>query len=618
MSNHAPPWLQSWLRSVLVGGIAVSTLGVASAGPFDVARFPIQRQTAPASSGEVSVETPAAPLRLNYQSAPWEKVLNDLAEQSQTTLVMKDSPPGRFSRRDGNQYSLSEAVRVLNHTLEKEGYRIIHQQDYLILIKLEDVRTRYERSPVPRATGVASTRETRNTNAPGVVYPRKFSTVTPVVDTRTEQTSGVVPAQHTVPEDLPSAAGKGAPRSRRIVRSTIATKQPAVDVARLIHNSFGKESQLVSSGPNGLPSFVVSRKSPIDQSSVELAIGIDVNQNQLVVEGPEKATDEVKQTIQLIQASVDRGEETVRVVPSTVDVTNLAKSLQPSMNRLLAIRAQQEAVDQQATQSNNPQELPEGGNPLGAELRSDVTVQAMPDLGVLILSGNERDVEAVMAVINEIEKLSVGTAPAIQLLLLEHVDATQLSTLLSSVYEDLTARQPGATTETPQAATDRSKVTFIPVTKPNALIILAPEADIPSILELARELDQPVDPLTEFEVFSLKSAIATQAAELVTNFFADRESLGGTLTAFADVRTNSLIVRARPRDLEEAAALILKIDRDASGAMNQLKVIPLKNAVASEVADVLNSAFQALQLPQGQTNQLGGAGAVSYTHLRAH
>ncbi|MBD3675958.1 MAG: hypothetical protein HUJ26_20810, partial [Planctomycetaceae bacterium] len=38
---------------------------------------------------------------------------------------------------------------------------------------------------------------------------------------------------------------------------------------------------------------------------------------------------------------------------------------------------------------------------------------------------------------------------------------------------------------------------------------------------------------------------------------------------------------------------------------------PLTNAVASDVADVLNAAFQALQLPQGQTNQLGGAGAFN-------
>src|SRR6056297_1079613 len=160
------------MRSAIAGGVVACSLGVAVAGPFDAARFPIQRESAPASAGTVAVGAPTTPLRLNYQSATWEKVLNDLAENSGSTLVMKETPPGRFSRRDGNQYALDDAVRVLNYSLEKEGYRVIHQDEYLILIKLEDVRTRYERSAVPRATGTASTPPSTSLETGGVVYPR--------------------------------------------------------------------------------------------------------------------------------------------------------------------------------------------------------------------------------------------------------------------------------------------------------------------------------------------------------------------------------------------------------------------------------------------------------------
>ncbi len=615
VSNSRHYRSRRWLRGLFACGFCACSLGVALAGPFDVVKFPIQRAQTPATVGNSEIDLPAKPLRLNYQNSSWEKVLKDLAEESGSTLVMKDPPPGRFSRRDGNQYALDEAVRVLNYTLEKEGFRLIKQDDYLIVIKLEDVRTRYERSTVAQPTAKYPTKK-QGAIEPGEMYRWSSTSISPngKITPNGNQKEEVPQEIHQLSHQVPlGKLDKSLPYQPVInIKTSLNTRHPALDVARIFYESFGKKAQLVRSGPDGLPSFLLTQHETIEDSDILLAIGIDSDENRLVLEGPEAATREAKQTIELIQRSVDNADEVLKIVPSSVDVSKLAKTLEPSMNRLLALHAQQAAQEQAIEQGIDPAQIKATGNPLGAELRSNVTVQAMPDLGVLILSGNEKDVEAVMAVIEEIEKLSVGTSPAIQLLILQHVDATQLSVLMESVYEDLTSRKPGATpTETPQGTAERSKVTFIPVTKPNALIILAPEADIPSILELAEELDQPVDPLTEFEVFALKSAIATQVAELVTNFFADRESLGGTVSAFADVRSNSLIVRARPRDLEEASALIHKLDRDASGAMNQLKVIPLKNSVAQELADVINSAFQSLQLPQGQDSQLGGAGSFN-------
>ena len=61
----------------------------------------------------------------------------------------------------------------------------------------------------------------------------------------------------------------------------------------------------------------------------------------------------------------------------------------------------------------------------------------------------------------------------------------------------------------------------------------------------------------------------------------------------ADSRTNSLIVSAGPRDLVEIGALVTRIDSPAGAAVDQVRVFPLKNAVASELADVLRSAIVA-------------------------
>ena len=60
----------------------------------------------------------------------------------------------------------------------------------------------------------------------------------------------------------------------------------------------------------------------------------------------------------------------------------------------------------------------------------------------------------------------------------------------------------------------------------------------------------------------------------------------------ADVRTNSLIVSAGPRDMAEIAALVARIDTPSGAAVDQVRVFPLRNAVATEMAEVLRDAIQ--------------------------
>ena len=81
-------------------------------------------------------------------------------------------------------------------------------------------------------------------------------------------------------------------------------------------------------------------------------------------------------------------------------------------------------------------------------LRGEVNIQAMQDLGILILKGNEADVEKVQEIIRRLEKMSVGSLPAIHVLTLENIDSEAFATLLTSVYEQLTEiRQRGGTAQ---------------------------------------------------------------------------------------------------------------------------------------------------------------------------
>ena len=54
-------------------------------------------------------------------------------------------------------------------------------------------------------------------------------------------------------------------------------------------------------------------------------------------------------------------------------------------------------------------DVPEG---LAGSLKGDVSVEAVPDLGILIIRGNQGDVESVMQVIKEIERLKCRRSAA--------------------------------------------------------------------------------------------------------------------------------------------------------------------------------------------------------------
>ena len=152
-------------------------------------------------------------------------------------------------------------------------------------------------------------------------------------------------------------------------------------------------------------------------------------------------------------------------------------------------------------------------------------------------------------------------------------------------------------------------------------------------VELIQRLDVPVAPATRFEVFPLKNASATDAKTMIDQFLAQTQAaaeeqqpaagaaapvdqtttLAPRAMVVADVRTNSLIVSAAPGDLAEVATLVARIDSPSGAAVDQVRVFPLRNAVATEMATVLRSAIQ------GQTHddrrrrerRAGAAGGTS-------
>ena len=77
----------------------------------------------------------------------------------------------------------------------------------------------------------------------------------------------------------------------------------------------------------------------------------------------------------------------------------------------------------------------------------------------------------------------------------------------------------------------------------------------------------------------------------------NQTGLAVRVRAIADVRTNSVIVEAPPNDMSVVAGLIQKFDQEHIPSVSQIRVFDLKNAVADDLAELINTAIQAVISP---------------------
>ncbi len=196
-------------------------------------------------------------------------------------------------------------------------------------------------------------------------------------------------------------------------------------------------------------------------------------------------------------------------------------------------------VNPEQNDPNQPQQPAQPG-PTGADLIGPVQIEFLEGLDAIVVRGNPRDVDRVMQIINEIEQLSTVTQPRIEIYPLKFVSGQTLYNLVQSIYDQTLATRQG-------------RVSITPLVKPNSLLLIGREEAVQKCaIDLIKRLDQPVNPSALFQVFPLKNASATAAQQTVNQFFLSRSGgLGGNILVVSDFRSNSLIVQASPRDLQE-------------------------------------------------------------------
>ncbi|WP_197529852.1 secretin N-terminal domain-containing protein [Botrimarina mediterranea] len=237
---------------------------------------------------------------------------------------------------------------------------------------------------------------------------------------------------------------------------------------------------------------------------------------------------------------------------------------------------------------DQPSDAPQARVAEDESILGPVQIEFVEGLDVIVLRGDQEDVDRVMKIIDQIESLSSQTTPEIKVLRLEHIDADSLARLLTNVYDQVLGPRVGDLSVTGLA-------------KPNALLLVGRPENVRLAVSLVEQLDQPVEPTYRFEAYSLKHVSATDAKALIDSYFEQQAAQNNDQAAsllrsraftVADVRSNVVIVSAAPRDQEEVRALLKQVDAARGEAVDEVRVFPLKNSLAEDLAEVLLQAIQ--------------------------
>ena len=161
-----------------------------------------------------------------------------------------------------------------------------------------------------------------------------------------------------------------------------------------------------------------------------------------------------------------------------------------------------------------------------------VEVESLPDLDVIILRGTDQDLEQLADVIRQLERISQEAQPEIRVFQLQHAQSQAIAELLDQIVDDLVDARQG-------------EVSTLPLVKPNAILLIGWGEAVNATEELLKQLDTPVAPESQSQIFRLRHASANQVQQTLQSFFSNRAGLGPRIQVVAVPRTNSVIAYGR-------------------------------------------------------------------------
>ncbi|MEY4942223.1 MAG: ral secretion pathway protein, partial [Planctomycetota bacterium] len=328
---------------------------------------------------------------------------------------------------------------------------------------------------------------------------------------------------------------------------------------------------LAQSGALAAPS-VAGRKSP------EVTVQVESASRTLIVTGDEAAFAKVDSVVKELQGVPAAGFKTYVLKSGRTDqVSSLLK-------QVLTTRARRD--------------IPGG--------ESQVEVTSDRRTGTLIVSAPDSLIavaDQLVAQLDAAPAVAGADTQQVRVHALTFADANQLAPAL----QQASAAMPSPATQDPM------KVSIVPATGSNALILTGIAPDLDAIEKLIDPLDKNGTADTaQVKTVMLKHARAETLAPLVERLLSDRAMMSlrdmpqslrqeylrrgidrAPVRVAADTRLNAVIISGPPAVLETADQMVAQLDAESvpQGGAQEVRVVTLRNAEAAEIAQTITQMF---------------------------
>ncbi len=255
--------------------------------------------------------------------------------------------------------------------------------------------------------------------------------------------------------------------------------------------------------------------------------------------------------------------------------------------------------------------LDEHGEPLATvDLNRPIVIFGEPESNSLIIASTKENCLIMKQVAAVFDKEPARAVIEHKILTLVHADATEVTEQLNAMLgeaESLTQRPGKSGGGFGQPDGDTGYLVYKAVVKAdprtNQVVVIGRPDAVKLLTELAASLDVKGLDVMPFEIVKLEYASAAALEAALTDMIDKRaESLPkGTgpnadkaekVVIKGDPRSRSLIIAARKVRMEELKGLIHRLDVPATGLVDDIRTITLKEGNATEMADTLKTLWE--------------------------
>ncbi|HUU59500.1 MAG TPA: secretin N-terminal domain-containing protein, partial [Phycisphaerae bacterium] len=309
-----------------------------------------------------------------------------------------------------------------------------------------------------------------------------------------------------------------------------------------------------------------------ERRSIEpLAVSADVRANALVLATSKEMYEKVSKWVGEIEKMKPALGPTRLIIIEHADPTDVQKAIDELFG------------------SGGSSQIPAGRNPRvgnpgrGTARSGKVEAAVLPNQRAVMIRASEEDYQMVLDLVKALDKAAAETRQQVRVFALKHAANTRVAAALSGVYRTVRGARPE----------DQVSVSALPQT--TAVLVSAAKEKMEEVAHLIEQLDkEEIAPNLEFRIYPLQHAQPTKILPALRAMLAQVRNVrpGETIDVQADERTRSIIVTAKGTVFDQVEKIIRAIDQKPAFAEADVLIVPLKNADAGAMADVLNEMLR--------------------------